>query len=192
MAIKDDVLAVLPQDESHAINTRELFTLMKGIEELEDVSNALGVLFRSNKICRKKDTNTLTNGFVYWIGKPESQNNAVDPGKEKSESKDIDWCGLLNDADKILSSAKLDDSQPVPLQNQSALHIQIGGDHYKKLGAYQPWEVLHKWLTPEELKGFAKGTVIAYLAREAQKGGHQDIEKAAHSLEIYLELVKQK
>ena len=70
----------------------------------------------------------------------------------------------------------------------SALDIQEGGDHYKKLGQYQPWAVLHKWLTPEELKGFAKGTVIAYLAREEDKGGRIDIKKAMHTLQIYLEL----
>lgn len=70
----------------------------------------------------------------------------------------------------------------------SALDVQEGGDHYKKLGNYQPWEVLAKWLTPEELKGFAKGTVVAYLAREEQKGGRLDIKKALHTLQIYLEL----
>lgn len=70
----------------------------------------------------------------------------------------------------------------------SALDTQEGGDHYKKLGQYQPWEVLHKWLTPEELKGFAKGTVIAYLAREEDKGGRLDIKKALHTLQIYLEI----
>ena len=77
------------------------------------------------------------------------------------------------------------------MADESALATQEGGDHYKKLGAYQPWEVLHKWLTPEELKGFAKGTVIAYLAREQDKGGRLDIKKAAHTLQIYLELTKE-
>lgn len=72
----------------------------------------------------------------------------------------------------------------------SALHTQEGGDHYKKMGQYQPWEVLHKWLTHEELKGFMKGTVIAYLAREDDKGKRLDIEKARHTLELYLELTK--
>ena len=75
-----------------------------------------------------------------------------------------------------------------PAPATSALNSQVGGEHYKKLGAYQPWEVLAKWLTPEELKGFAKGTVIAYLAREADKGGRQDIEKSMHTLQLYLEL----
>ena len=72
----------------------------------------------------------------------------------------------------------------------SALDTQEGGDHYKKLGAYQPWEVLARWLTPEELKGFMKGTVIAYLAREDDKGRRQDIKKACHTMQIYLELTR--
>ena len=70
----------------------------------------------------------------------------------------------------------------------NALDSQEGGDHYKKMGEYQPWAVLEKWLTPEELKGYAKGTAIAYLAREADKGGRLDIKKAVHTLELYLEL----
>tara|TARA_R110000782_G_scaffold4734_1_gene16574 strand:+ start:681 stop:926 length:246 start_codon:yes stop_codon:yes gene_type:complete len=74
----------------------------------------------------------------------------------------------------------------------SELDTQIAGDHYKKMGDYQPWQVLHKWMTPEELKGHMKGTVIGYLSREADKGGLTDIEKAHHTLGIYLELTKSK
>lgn len=72
----------------------------------------------------------------------------------------------------------------------SALETQEGGNHYVKLGQYQPWEVLSKWMTHEELKGYAKGTVVAYLAREADKGGRLDIQKAMHTLQIYLELTE--
>lgn len=70
----------------------------------------------------------------------------------------------------------------------SSLSKQVGGDHYKKYGEYQPWQVLHKWLTAEELKGFCKGVVVAYIARENDKGGREGLEKAKHTLEIYLEL----
>lgn len=59
----------------------------------------------------------------------------------------------------------------------SALDVQEGGDHYKKLGEYQPWEVLRRWLTPEEFRGYMKGTAIAYLAREQDKGGHAGYQK---------------
>ena len=71
----------------------------------------------------------------------------------------------------------------------SALDVQEGGDHYKKLGAYQPWEVLRRWLTPEEFRGYMKGTAIAYLAREQDKGGMLDIKKAGHTLQGLVELL---
>lgn len=80
-----------------------------------------------------------------------------------------------------------DDTEPQPL---SALDVQEGGDHYKKLGEYQPWEVFARWMTPEEMKGHAKCTAIEYLAREADKGGRLDIKKAMHTLQLYLELTE--
>lgn len=72
----------------------------------------------------------------------------------------------------------------------SELDKQVGGDHYKKLGIYQPWVVYSKWMTPEELKGAMKKEVFAYLQREASKGGREDIRKAHHTLGIYLELTE--
>ena len=81
-------------------------------------------------------------------------------------------------------------AQAVPAPaTASALDVQEGGDHYKKLGAYQPWEVLRHWLTPEEFRGYMKGTAIAYLAREQDKGGMLDIKKAGHTLQGLVELL---
>lgn len=68
---------------------------------------------------------------------------------------------------------------------------QISGDHYKKMGDYQPWDVMQHWLTPEEYRGYQKGTAIAYLAREKDKGGDADIAKAAHHLRKLLEVIAQ-
>lgn len=70
-------------------------------------------------------------------------------------------------------------------EKNDPLKGQVGGDHYRKMGAYQPWAVLPHWLTPDELRGFAKGTVIAYLARERDKGGIEDILKSMHTLQLY-------
>lgn len=75
-----------------------------------------------------------------------------------------------------------------PAKPKSAMDAQEGGDHYKKMGMYQPWEVAYAQMTPEELKGAMKITVMSYLSREADKGGMADIKKAAHTLQIYLEL----
>ena len=70
-------------------------------------------------------------------------------------------------------------------EHLSALDVQDGGDHYKKL-----WEVLRRWLTPEEFRGYMKGTAIAYLAREQDKGGMLDIRKAGHTLQGLVELLE--
>lgn len=69
----------------------------------------------------------------------------------------------------------------------SASDTQIGGDHYKAMGEFQPWDVLAHWLTPEEYRGYQKGVAIAYLAREKAKGGDQDIRKAVHHLQRLVE-----
>lgn len=91
----------------------------------------------------------------------------------------------VNEADQF---TKADAELLDELIKQNPLDVQIGGDHYKKLGDYQPWEVLKRWLTPEEFRGYMKGTAIAYLARERDKGGDMDIEKSKHTLEGLLNL----
>ena len=75
---------------------------------------------------------------------------------------------------------------------ESCLKRQEGGDHYKSMGEYQPWQVLHSWLNPEEFKGYMVGTAIAYLAREKQKGGLLDIKKACHTLQALIEFMEKK
>ncbi len=77
---------------------------------------------------------------------------------------------------------------PATPNTSSAVNSQKSGDHYKEMGDYQPWQVAAAWMNPQELKGFMKGTVIAYLEREEDKGGELDIEKAHHTLGLYLEL----
>lgn len=69
----------------------------------------------------------------------------------------------------------------------TALDGQVGGSHYKDMGV-QPWEAMEAWLTPEEYRGYHKGVAIGYLAREQQKGGLQDIEKAIHHLQRLVEI----
>ena len=69
----------------------------------------------------------------------------------------------------------------------SALDGQVGGSHYKDMQV-QPWQAMEAWLTPEEYRGYHKGVAIGYLAREQQKGGLQDIEKAIHHLHRLVEI----
>jgi hypothetical protein len=64
---------------------------------------------------------------------------------------------------------------------------QVGGMHYVAQDV-QPWDAMEAWMSPEEFKGFLRGNVIKYVARCNEKGGRQDLEKAAHYLEKLLEV----
>lgn len=63
----------------------------------------------------------------------------------------------------------------------STLDWQVGGDHYKRMGI-QPWQVIDACKLD-----FYVGTAVAYLMRWEAKGGLQDIEKAIHTLEHFVE-----
>lgn len=75
------------------------------------------------------------------------------------------------------------------LLKDSALREQVGGDHYRQFGATQPITVMKYFLTPEEFRGFIKGTCIKYILRERSKGKDQDLHKVQHYLKLYFELV---
>ena len=64
----------------------------------------------------------------------------------------------------------------------SALDVQAGGDHYKKL-KIQPIEYIHANGIP-----FAEGSVIKYLTRWRTKGGVEDLKKARHFIDLLIEL----
>lgn len=64
----------------------------------------------------------------------------------------------------------------------NANDVQIGGDHYKRLGI-QPWDAMQAWMTPEAFRGFMAGNVIKYIARYENKNGVEDLKKARHYLD---------
>lgn len=77
------------------------------------------------------------------------------------------------------------DPPPGPItmdEPASALAVQEGGDHYKKL-SIQPIEYIHANGIP-----FAEGCVIKYVSRWRDKGGIKDLEKARHFLDLLIEL----
>ena len=64
---------------------------------------------------------------------------------------------------------------------------QVAGDHYKKYGNLQPWDVIIAWDM-----GYLEGTALKYLARWKDKGGIKDVEKAIHFLEKLIEVTQSK
>lgn len=64
----------------------------------------------------------------------------------------------------------------------SALSKQVGGDHYKSK-KIQPVEYIHA-----NNLDFFQGNVVKYVTRWREKGGLDDLDKAKHYLELYIEL----
>ena len=64
---------------------------------------------------------------------------------------------------------------------QSAMDVQIGGDHYKKL-KIQPME----YSMANNLDA-CQHTAIKYITRFRDKGGVADLEKAKHVIDMLIE-----
>lgn len=64
---------------------------------------------------------------------------------------------------------------------------QIGGDHYRKKGVIQHWD----FAALREYDYF-QGQITKYVDRWKNKNGIQDLEKAQHFLEKYIEIEKEK
>lgn len=95
------------------------------------------------------------------------------------------WMNRALKAEKELDEIKQNLQRP-----WSVFDCQIGGTHYKRFGHMQPWQVYGHWGTLAELWGYAKFTAITYLMRDKEDG--QDIQKAIHTLQLYLEVSEQK
>ena len=71
----------------------------------------------------------------------------------------------------------------------SARDVQEGGTHYTSKGV-QPWDAMEAWMPRDAFIGFLEGNVIKYMARWREKGGAQDLAKAAHYLARMREAVE--
>ena len=71
MSIINEILSLLPEAESDAMPSPDLFKICKGAADLKEVSDNLGNLFRNGKISRKEST-TGRAKFLYW-NQPSAQ-----------------------------------------------------------------------------------------------------------------------
>lgn len=79
--------------------------------------------------------------------------------------------------------------QPKVIPVSTADSTQVGGSHYKDMGV-QPWEVMEHVLTPEEFRGFLKGSIIKYSMRAGKKAESDDIGKVGHYKQKLGELMR--
>ena len=71
---------------------------------------------------------------------------------------------------------------------------QIGGNHYIKLGTFQPLAVGRAWCAnmTSPFHGYCLIAVLQYLARAPFKQGVESLKKARHLLDIWIEDMEKK
>jgi hypothetical protein len=95
------------------------------------------------------------------------------------------WFLKLMEERGHVSSVPSDDAIDGPTEEVSQANSkQVGGNHYG-LSGLQHWDlvVMFKW-------DYFQGQITKYLMRWKKKNGVQDLEKAAHFLEKYIETAK--
>jgi hypothetical protein len=70
--------------------------------------------------------------------------------------------------------------------NKAASHFQIAGNHYRRL-KIQVWD----YVIANDLDYF-QGSIIKYVTRWKDKGGVEDLRKAKHFLDKYIETMEEK
>jgi hypothetical protein len=65
----------------------------------------------------------------------------------------------------------------------SANEKQVGGDHYTRYGDLQHWDVVHHFGLD-----YFQGQITRYVFRWRHKGGIEDLRKAKHYIDKYIEL----
>ncbi len=66
--------------------------------------------------------------------------------------------------------------------DQSALDVQVGGNHYKDM-AIQPVEFIQR-----NKLGFCEGNVVKYICRHKNKNGLEDLKKVKHYVDLLIDL----
>lgn len=87
-----------------------------------------------------------------------------------------------NDAQASIKSSLLARGKKTPIAND----YQVGGGHYRTTGL-QHWDLVQmfEW-------DYFQGQVIKYLMRWRKKNGIEDLEKARHYLDKYIEIQRSK
>lgn len=64
---------------------------------------------------------------------------------------------------------------------------QVGGNHYKNPGKAEHWDLvaMYDW-------DYFQGQITKYLMRWRKKNGIEDLEKAAHYLQKYIDVERNK
>ena len=79
----------------------------------------------------------------------------------------------------MISEVDIRDMMP-----ESALDVQVGGQHYKNR-AIQPIEYIHA-----NNLNYSEGAIVKYITRWREKNGFEDLLKIKHYVDLLIEMEK--
>lgn len=149
------------ENRTEPFMTSDAHREIQEIEDVKAVSDGLRYLFLKNMVTRQQ---VAGGKFLYSMA-----------AKACVEKPDVE----------MAQNGKQQSQKPSVVSA-----IQIGGDHYKSQNV-QPWDAMEALMSPDQFKGFLRGSVIKYIARCDKKGGLEDLKKARHYLDKLIGVCEQ-
>ena len=177
-----DLILEWAKNRNGPFMTADAFREIEAIDNVTEASQAIAILYKKGLLAREKvdgvrfsytlqesavtEDETLTNAA---LGNPVIKRNP-EIVEEKQE--------IIKDEDEMRANKV----------EETADQIQVGGDYDKNQAGIQPLSVIESLMSPDQFKGFLRGSVINHIARCDKKGGAEDLEKARHYLDKLIEV----
>jgi hypothetical protein len=117
------------------------------------------------------------------VSTPPKNPGSTKPWAELTREEQAERMKLFDEAVKLPDAVPIvDRNTPTIMEERQANERQVGGAHYRT--SMQHWDYV--WVNDLD---YFQGQITKYVTRWKRKGGIQDLEKAKHFLDKYIELV---
>lgn len=178
-AIKENILLIENwlRNRTEPFTTKEAFDEIDEICDVKDVSDSLRYLYQKGFISRKR----IDGGkFVYCNTKhaPKGFERFKDAAiKEPAIKRDVE---IVEEKQEIING---EDEMRANKVEETTDQIQVGGDYDKNQAGIQPLSVIESLMSPDQFKGFLRGSVINHIVLCDKEGEAEDLMLARDYLD---------
>ncbi|MBP9100540.1 MAG: DUF3310 domain-containing protein [Nitrosomonas sp.] len=176
-----DLILEWAKNRNGQFMTADVFREIDEIFDVKDASDSLRFMYKKGLLARKLSDN---GKFLYCNTKhaPKGFERFKDAAiKEPAIKRDV---AIVEEKQEII---KDEDEMRANKVEETADQIKVNNDYDKNQAGIQPLSVIESLMSPDQFKGFLRGSVIKYIARCDKKGGLEDLKKARHYLDKLIE-----
>ena len=166
--------------------TADVFREIEAIDNVTEASQAIAILYKKGLLARKKVDGVR---FSYTL-----QESAVTEEHETLTDATLGNPVIKRDVEIVEEKQEIingEDEMRANKVEETVDQIQVCGDYDKNQAGIQPLSVIESLMSPDQFKGFLRGSVINHIARCDKKGGAEDLKKARHYLDKLIEVCEQ-